>query len=499
MVNSYIITIDQGTTGSRVFLIDRKGEVIAFSYEEFTQIFPKAGWVEHNAEEIWESIKKLIAQTIEKANVSPANAVGIAITNQRETTVLWDRKTQKPVHNAIVWQCRRTSEICDRLRKEGKDEVFRKKTGLVLDPYFSGTKIRWLLDKNHEWQEKAEKGELAFGTIDSWLLYKLTSGQKHATDYTNASRTLLFNIHEKNWDKELCQILNIPTEILPTVQNSASLFGKTKGLSSLPDGIPIYSMIGDQQAALFGGLCLEPGSLKNTYGTGCFVVMNLGDKPLESKHGLITTLACDKEGKPVYALEGSIFIGGAVIQFLRDQLHFFTDSAQSEEIARDVGSSEGVVFVPAFAGLGAPWWDQDARGAILGLTRDTKPAQITRAALKSIALQSYDVINAMQKDSGLALSSLKVDGGATRNNFLMDFQAGILGVPVIRPRNVETTVLGAAYLAGLYSGFWKSVDDLRELNPPSATFFPSSMTQEKKEYELSIWKEGIERIKTHRK
>ncbi|MCB1146211.1 MAG: glycerol kinase GlpK [Leptospiraceae bacterium] len=495
MGQPYIITIDQGTTGSRVFLINKNGETIGSSYEEFKQHFPQAGWVEHDANEIWNSVEKLIGKALAAAGANPKDAIGIGITNQRETTVVWDKASGKPIHRAIVWQCRRTSAMCDQLKKDKHEDTFRKKTGLVLDAYFSGTKIRWILNQNKDWQNQAQKGELAFGTIDSWLLYNLSGKEVHATDFTNASRTLLYNIHTREWDKELADILQVPMTMLPKVQNSSSEFGKTKGLKSLPDGIPILSMIGDQQSALFGQLCVEPGSAKNTYGTGCFLVLNLGDKPLQSKHGLVTTLAADREGKPVYALEGSIFIGGAVVQFLRDQMKFLTDSAESEEIARDVGSSEGVVFVPAFAGLGAPWWDQDARGAIFGLTRDTEPAQITRAALKSIALQSYDVINAMQQDAGMKLEFLKVDGGATRNNFLMDFQAGLLGVPVIRPRNVETTVLGAAYLAGLAGGLWTNFDELKDLNPPSATFHPTSMTDEKRDYELNLWRDAIARVR----
>lgn len=495
MSNRYIITIDQGTTGSRVFLINEKGAVVASVYEEFTQYFPKAGWVEHDANEIWASIEKLLGQVIEKAGVDINDAAGIGITNQRETTVVWQKSTGKPVYKAIVWQCRRTSALCDKLKEDGYEQTFKKKTGLVIDAYFSGTKIRWILDNVPEARELAEKDDLLFGTIDTWLLYKLTGGREHKTDYTNASRTLLYNIHEKKWDEDLLKIMQVPATMLPAVQASSSDFGATHGLKSLPDGIKIYSMIGDQQAALYGQLCHEPGTAKNTYGTGCFVVMNLGDKNLESEHGLVTTLACDAAGKPVYALEASIFIGGAVIQWLRDGLQIMKDAAESEPMADGLNKEDEVVFIPAFAGLGAPYWDQDARGAIFGLTRDTTKEQIARAALKSIALQSYDAIEAMKNDSGLEVESLKVDGGATKNGYLMRYQAGILQVPVIRPRNIETTVLGAAYLAGLAAGIWNSAEDLKNLNPPSETFHPAFDAKDV-EKEIKIWQSGIKKVLT---
>jgi glycerol kinase len=494
MSQPFIITIDQGTTGSRVFLISNRGEVIASAYEEFTQYFPHPGWVEHDAEEIWASVSRLLVKALQSAKLDISGAAGIGITNQRETTVLWEKATGKPIHRAIVWQCRRTAEFCDKLKSEGKADLFRDKTGLVLDAYFSGTKIKYILDNVPGARDRAGKGEILFGTIDSFLLYKLTG--EHKTDYTNASRTLIFNIHDRKWDSELCKILDIPENILPAAQASSSLFGKTKGINGLPDGIPIYSMIGDQQSALYGQLCHSPGEAKNTYGTGCFVVMNLGGKFLQSKNGLITTLACDANGQPVYALEGSIFIGGAVIQWLRDKMQFFDDSKESEGLAKAANEESEVVFVPAFAGLGAPYWDQNARGAILGLTRDTTAGQITQAALKAIALQSYDVIAAMQADSGLTLASLKVDGGATRNHYLMEFQAGILGVPVVAPRNAETTVLGAAYLAGLGAGVWASPDELKTLNPPAATYHPV-MEKSLRERELSRWKQAVARILTH--
>jgi len=493
MGKPYIVTIDQGTTGSRVFLISERGEVIASAYEEFTQHFPRPGWVEHDADEIWASVEKLLARALETSGLNPADAAAIGITNQRETTVVWEKSTGKPIHPAIVWQCRRTADYCEQLKKEGRADLFRKKTGLVLDAYFSGTKIKYILDTVGGARNRAENGELLFGTIDTFLLNRLTG--EHKTDFTNASRTLIFNIHERKWDTELCDILKIPQQILPTAQVSSSLFGKTKGLKALPDGVPVYSLIGDQQSALYGQLCHNPGEAKNTYGTGCFVVMNLGDKFLESKNGLITTLACDANGAPVYALEGSIFIGGAVVQWLRDKMHFFDDSGKSEGLAKSANDESEVVFVPAFAGLGAPYWDQNARGAILGLTRDTTSAQITQAALKAIALQSYDVIAAMQADSGLKLPVLKVDGGATRNNYLMEFQAGILGTSVVAPRNAETTVLGAAYLAGLGAKIWSSPADLASLNPPAATFHPV-MTSAQRERELKLWKDAVGRVLT---
>lgn len=493
MAKPFIITIDQGTTGSRVFLISERGEVISSAYEEFTQYFPRPGWVEHDANEIWASVSGLLGKALESSGLNPADAAAIGITNQRETTVIWEKDSGKPIHPAIVWQCRRTAEYCEQLKKEGRGDLFRNKTGLVLDAYFSGTKIKYILDNVAGARAKAEKGELMFGTIDSFLLYKLTG--EHKTDFTNASRTLIFNIHERKWDAELCQVLNIPQNILPQAQASKSLFGKTRNIAKVPDGIPVYAMIGDQQSALYGQLCHNAGEAKNTYGTGCFVVMNLGNKFLQSKNGLITTLACDAAGQPVYALEGSIFIGGAVIQWLRDKMHFFDDSTKSEMMAKNADEESDVVFVPAFAGLGAPYWDQNARGAILGLTRDTTAAQITQAALKAIALQSYDVISAMQADSGLKLPALKVDGGATRNHYLMEFQAGILDEPVVVPRNAETTVLGAAYLAGLGAGVWSSAEDLKDLNPPAATYHPV-MTAPKRDRELKLWKDAVGRILT---
>ncbi|MCG6152222.1 glycerol kinase GlpK [Leptospira bandrabouensis] len=491
----YIIGIDAGTTGIRTFCFNDKGKVISSAYQEFKQFYPKPGWVEHDPEEIWVKTQKLISQAIKNGKLNPKDAVAIGITNQRETSVVWDKKTGKPVYNAIVWQCRRTSDICKDLKKQSLESNFRNKTGLVLDAYFSGTKIQWILDNVKGARAKAEKGELLFGTIDTWLLYKLTGHKEHKTDHTNASRTLLFNIQTKEWDEELCEILRVPMSMLPKAYNSKNLFGFTSSVKSLPDGIPISSLVGDQQGALFGQLCTEPGEAKNTYGTGCFLLFNVGDEFRISNQGLITTLALGPEGKTVYCLEGSVFIGGAVVQFLRDNLEFFEYSKDSEKLVKAIKTKDDLVFVPAFAGLGAPHWDQEARGAIFGLSRDTTPAQITRAALKAIALQSYELANAMEKETGKPLKFLRVDGGATSNAWLMQFQADILGTKVIRPQNVDTTVLGAAYLAGLERGFFKSVASLRKEETKTTQFLPKMKESERKE-EIDKWNWAISRVKT---
>ncbi|TGK14716.1 glycerol kinase [Leptospira fluminis] len=494
-MSEYIIGIDAGTTGIRTFCFNRSGGVISSAYSEFKQYFPKAGWVEHDPEEIWAKTEKLILQAIRKGKLKPENAVAIGITNQRETTVLFEKDTGAPVYNAIVWQCRRTAEFCGKLKKEGVEPTFRKKTGLVVDAYFSGTKIRWILENVKGVRAKAEKGKVLFGTIDTYLLYRLTNGKSHKTDHTNASRTLIFNIEKKEWDKELLKILDIPEAILPETHNSSNLFGRTEGVKGLPDGIPISSLVGDQQGALFGQLCTEPGEAKNTYGTGCFLLFNTGNKLQISKNNLITTLACGPEGKTVYCLEGSIFIGGAVIQYLRDNLKFFKESKLSEKMASSVTKEDEVVFVPAFAGLGAPYWDMNARGAILGLTRDTTQEQIARAALKSIALQSYELVEAMENDTGSKLKVLKVDGGATANQWLMQYQADILGKKIVRPSNLDTTVLGAAYLAGLERGFYSSVSDLKKKQKASKEFSPK-MSGAQREKEIRVWKESVKRILT---
>ena len=438
----YILGIDQGTTGSRAIIYDQKGKKIAGAYQEFPQYFPTPGWVEHDPEEIWESVYASIQKVLVK--IPPASIAAIGITNQRETTVVWDKKTGRPVHNAIVWQCRRTAPRCEELKKKGLADFIKKRTGLPIDAYFSGTKVEWILKK-----AKAEAKELCFGTTDSWVLWKLTGGKVHATDYTNASRTMLFNIEKLEWDKEILKLLKIPSSILPQVKPSSGEFGRTVKLGRLPAGIPISGIAGDQQAALFGQACFEPGTMKNTYGTGAFILLNTGQKRVNSRHGLITTLACGPDGKVAYALEGSIFIAGAAIQWLRDQLGIIKSSAESEAMAEAVKDNAGVYFVPAFVGLGAPYWDQKARGTIVGLTRGTTKNHLVRAALEAMCYSTKDVLETMKKESGLRISELKVDGGAVANNFLCQFQADILGIKILRPKIIETTSLGAAYLAGL--------------------------------------------------
>jgi len=493
MKKPFIIAIDQGTTGSRVFCYDTNGRVIISSYREFTQHFPRPSWVEHNTDEIWEGVQKLIEEAIAKSGLNPSDALGIGITNQRETTVIWDRKTGQQVHNAIVWQCRRTADICEELKKQGHTELVRSRTGLVIDAYFSGTKIRWLLDNVPGLKTRAEKGEVAAGTIDCFLLWKLTG--EHATDYTNASRTMIYNIEKKKWDEDLLRALSIPAGILPEVKSSRTMFGKTKNLKCLPDGIPVLALAGDQQAALFGQLCVNQKKKKNTYGTGCFLLFNTGNHFLISKTGLLTTLACDAAGNVCYALEGSVFIGGAVVQWLRDFMRFFANARETEEIIRDIQDEEDdVVLVPAFAGLGAPHWDMNARGAIFGLTRDTTPARITRAALKSIALQSLDLVLAMEKDTGEKMPHLRVDGGATSNNYLMQFQADILNCNVERPSNIDTTALGAAYLAGLEAGVWRNTEELLKLQS-DRTIFKPAMDAGRRAREIKYWNKAVDRVK----
>ena len=495
-MKKYILGIDAGTTGIRTFCFDEKGKVLGTAYSEFKQIFPKPGWVEHDPEEIWNKTHKLILQVIKSSKLHPKDIVSIGITNQRETTVVFERSTGKPIYNAIVWQCKRTSNLCAEMKSQGLEDMFRKKTGLVLDSYFSGTKIRWILDTVKGAREKANSGKLAFGTIDTWLLYKLTGGVSHRTDHTNASRTLVFNIQNKIWDRELLEALKIPNTLFPEALPSKSEFGKTKEVRGLPDGIPISALVGDQQGALFGQLCTEVGEAKNTYGTGCFLLFNTGNECKISTQGLLTTLAIGGDGNTVYALEGSVFIGGAVIQFLRDNLEFFTASRDSEKLVSKVKTQDDLVFVPAFSGLGAPHWDMNAKGAIFGLTRDTTPAQITRAALKSIALQSYELVKAMEKDTGKELKLLRVDGGATSNQWLMQFQADILNTKVVRPANVDTTVLGACYLAGLQTGFYSSVTSLKK-NEVKNTIFTPKMKESERAHEIALWEKAIYRVKTH--
>lgn len=461
MSRKYIMALDQGTTSSRAILFDKEGNIIATSQKEFTQIYPKPGWVEHNAMEIWGSQSGVMREVLETNSISPDEIAAIGITNQRETTVVWDKNTGKPIYNAIVWQCRRTSEICDDIEAGGYKDMIKEKTGLILDAYFSGTKIKWILDNVEGAREKAENGDLLFGTIDTWLTWNLTRGKVHVTDYSNASRTMLYNIKELKWDDEILEILNIPKSMLPEVKPSSCVYGYTDEHMLAGAQIPIAGMAGDQQAALFGQTCFEEGSAKNTYGTGCFMLMNTGENPVESKNGLLTTIAWGVDGKVEYALEGSIFIGGAVIQWLRDELKVLYNAKQSQFYAESVEDTNGVYVVPAFAGLGAPHWNMYARGCVMGLTRGANREHLVRASLESIAYQVKDVLLAMEEDSGLKLAGLKVDGGASANDFLMQFQSDILNTNINRPKVVETTALGAAYLAGLAVGFYTSKEDIK--------------------------------------
>ncbi|MBN2079927.1 MAG: glycerol kinase GlpK [Spirochaetes bacterium] len=493
MGKRFIIAIDLGTTGNRVYCFDEKGAPISSAYREFTQHFPKPGWVEHDAMEIWDSVSELIPRAMGDGGLSPADAIAIGITNQRETALLWNRETGKPIHNAIVWQCRRTTGICNELKEAGHEEIFRNTTGLVIDAYFSGTKVKWLLDNVQGARTFAESGKLLFGTIDTWILWKLTGGTTHATDFTNASRTLMFDIRKKTWSRELLEILSVPVKVLPEVMPSASTFGHTKNAPGLPDGIVIGGIAGDQQAAMVGQNCVTVGSSKNTYGTGCFLLMNNGESFTISQNGLLTTLTCDDAGKPVYALEGSVFIGGAVIQWLRDYLKFFSSSAESEEMAKSVEKESQVVLVPAFVGLGAPHWNMEARGAIFGLTRDTTREELVMAALKSIAFQSRDLVKAMQEDTGNAIPELRVDGGATKNGFLMQFQADILDVPVLLPENTESTALGAAYLAGITGGVYGSISEIARHNRISSRYVPG-MSKSERERQIRLWDDAVRRL-----
>ena len=455
-----MMALDQGTTSSRCILFNKAGEIVSVAQKEFRQIYPKPGWVEHDPLEIWTTQMSVAIEAMGKAEVTAENIAGIGITNQRETTVVWNKHTGLPVYNAIVWQCRRTSEYIDMLKAKGYDQDIREKTGLIADAYFSGSKIKWILDHVEGAREAAEKGDLLFGTIDTWLIWKLTGGAVYVTDYTNASRTMLYNIHDLCWDEDILAVMNIPKSMLPEVKPSSCIYGETDA-GILGGRIPVCGVAGDQQAALFGQCCFEPGEAKNTYGTGCFMLMNTGDTPVESKNGLLTTVAVGLNGKATYALEGSVFVGGAVIQWLRDELKLINESADSEYFANKVKDSAGVYVVPAFTGLGAPYWDMYARGAILGLTRGAGRNHIIRAALEGIAYQTLDVLKAMQADSGVQFKELKVDGGASANNLLMQFQADIAGVTVRRPMIRETTALGAAYLAGLATGVWRDLNDIK--------------------------------------
>jgi len=491
MPATYILSLDQGTTSSRAILFDRNGQIRQMAQKEFTQHYPQPGWVEHDAEEIWSSQYGVLAEVLAKSNLTTRDIAAIGITNQRETVVVWDRASGRPIHPAIVWQDRRTAGYCDELKAQGMGKLIGERTGLVIDAYFSATKLKWILDHVPGARARAEKGELAFGTIDSWLVWKLTTGKLHITDTTNASRTQLFNIHTGQWDADLLQLFNIPAAVLPEVRASSELYGHTGSIMAPGSvGIPIAGIAGDQQAALFGQLCTQPGMVKNTYGTGCFLLMNTGTKAVASKNQLITTIAWTRGGKTEYALEGSIFIAGAVVQWLRDGLHFIRQSPQVEAMAAEVGDTGGVYMVPAFAGLGAPHWNQYARGSLFGMTRGTTQAHIARAALESIAYQTYDVLKAMEADSGIVLKELRVDGGATANNLLMQFQSDILQVPVVRPVVTETTALGAAYLAGLGVGYWSSEEDIRQQWAEDRRFTPA-MEAEQTRRLLSGWKRAV--------
>ena len=492
MTKEYIIALDQGTTSSRAVLLDKNANIVEVSQREFTQIYPQVGWVEHNPMEIWATQSSTLNEVVAKAGITSDKIAAIGITNQRETTIVWEKETGKPVYNAIVWQCRRTADICAKLKEDGHEAYIRKTTALVVDPYFSGTKVKWILDNVEGAREKAERGELLFGTVDTWLVWKLTQGRVHVTDYTNASRTMMFNIHTKQWDDKMLELLNIPRSMLPEVKNSSEIYGETNIGGKGGVRIPVAGMAGDQQAALYGHLCVEPGQAKNTYGTGCFMLMNTGNEAVESKNGLLTTIACNAKGEPCYALEGSIFMGGASIQWLRDELKIVHDSKDSEYFATKEDSTNGVYVVPAFTGLGAPYWDPYARGAILGLSRGANRNHIVRATLESIAYQTRDVLDAMQSDSGKHLATLRVDGGAVANNFLMQFQADILNANVERPVVREVTALGAAYLAGLAVGFWKDLQELRGKASIERTFVPDG-DEAKRTRRYKGWKKAVKR------
>jgi glycerol kinase len=492
MSQDYILALDQGTTSSRAILFDQTGKPVATAQQEFEQLFPQPGWVEHRPADIWYSQLNAAQRVLSESNTKADQIAAIGITNQRETTIIWNRETGEPIYNAIVWQCRRTAEMCDRLRKEGLASVFQQRTGLVLDAYFSGTKVRWLLDHVAGARELAEQGKLAFGTVDSWLIWKLTGGRVHATDPSNASRTLLYNIERGEWDDELLKALDVPRKVLPHVAPSSAMIGETDS-QLFGRAIPIAGNAGDQQAALFGQACISPGMSKNTYGTGCFMLLNTGRELVRSKSNLLTTIAWKLGDEPVqYALEGSVFIAGAAIQWLRDGLQIIRSAAETESMAMSVEDNGGVYFVPAFVGLGAPHWDQYARGTIIGLTRGSSREHIVRAALESIACQTADVLIRMQEDSGIRLSELRVDGGAACNNFLMQFQADILGIPVVRPANTETTAAGAAYLAGLAVEFWSDIEELKEMWQRETVFEPK-MTNDARSRLLEGWSRAVSR------
>ncbi|GGP51981.1 glycerol kinase GlpK [Shewanella saliphila] len=487
VAKKYIVALDQGTTSSRAIVFDHQVNIVAVAQREFTQHYPQAGWVEHDPMEIWSSQSSVLVEVLTRAGIGRQDVAAIGITNQRETTIVWNKHTGKPVYNAIVWQCRRSQGICQRLKAQGAEYMVRQKTGLVLDPYFSASKIKWILDNVEGARELAEAGDLLFGTVDSWLVWKLTQGEVHVTEPTNASRTMLFNIHTQEWDKELLELFDIPLTMLPEVKPSCAIYGYTELAGN---HVPVAGMAGDQQSALFGQLCIEPGMAKNTYGTGCFLLMNTGDKAVESTHGLLTTVAIGADAKVNYALEGSVFMGGAVIQWLRDELGLITDACDTQYFAEKVDDTNGVYLVPAFVGLGAPYWDADARGAIIGLTRGANRNHIIRAALEAIAYQSRDVLDAMSKDSDVPLTEIRVDGGAVSNDFLMQFQADITGAKVIRPSMTETTGMGAAFLAGLAVGVWGSTDELKSMLSTEREFI-STMDHNHRAEIYAGWKQAV--------
>ncbi|MFJ8266561.1 glycerol kinase GlpK [Peribacillus asahii] len=489
-MEQYILSLDQGTTSSRAILFNRAGDIVHMSQREFTQYFPKPGWVEHNASEIWGSVLAVIASALAESGITPAQIAGIGITNQRETTVVWDKQTGVPIYHAIVWQSRQTQDICQQLKDQGYEKVIRDKTGLLIDAYFSGTKVKWILDHVEGAREKAEKGELLFGTIDTWLIWKLSGGRAHVTDYSNASRTLMYNIYDLKWDDELLKILTIPASMLPEVRPSSEVYAHTVSHHFFGHNIPIAGAAGDQQAALFGQACFEDGMAKNTYGTGCFMLMNTGERAVRSQHGLLTTIAWGINGKVEYALEGSIFVAGSAIQWLRDGLRMFKEAKDSEAYAKKVQSTDGVYVVPAFVGLGTPYWDSDVRGAVFGLTRGTSKEHFIRATLESLAYQTKDVLSAMEADSGISLKKLRVDGGAVQNDFLMGFQSDLLGVPVERPVISETTALGAAYLAGMAIGYWESQADIRKKWRLDREF-SATMDEEQRKQLYEGWKKAV--------
>lgn len=492
----YILALDQGTTSSRAIVFDHNGQICSVAQKEFTQYFPKPGWVEHDANEIWSSEASVIAEAITQIDINGLDIAAIGITNQRETTIVWDIDTEEPIYHAIVWQDRRTAEYCDKLKAQGLVDKVREKTGLIIDAYFSGTKIKWILDNVPGARKRAEMGKLRFGNVDSWLIWRLTRGTAHVTDVTNASRTMLFNINTLQWDDDLLKFLDIPRSMMPEVKSSSEIMAHTK-TTIFAHEVPIAGVAGDQQAALFGQMCVEPGSIKNTYGTGCFVMLNVGEKPVKSKNNLLTTVAWKIGDKVNYALEGSIYVGGSVVQWIRDGLGFINSSSEIEELASTVPDSGGVYFVPALTGLAAPYWDPYARGLICGITRGTTRAHIARAALDGIAFQTYDIAKAMAKDMNAPLTELKVDGGASRNNLLMQFQANLLGINVVRPKITETTALGAAYLAGLAVGFWKDVDELRKQWQVERTFEPVKDSPEIEEAKKG-WADAIQRTLTEK-